>query len=653
MSSTANKKPVLSDGTRQFAMLVVFLGVLGSVFYLRETVPRPVETQQLDRQAAQDRYGFYLEEVSKQCGIDFIHQAPTLDPKLSHIMPIIASMGASVSVVDFDRDGWPDLYVINSAEGSKNRLYRNLGNGQFEDVAEKVGLADLNQPGTGVCMGAVWGDFDNDGFEDVLVYKWGRCELFHNVPDGNGGRRFENVTAKAGLPKWVNANSAIWLDYNRDGHLDLFIAGYWRDDINLWKLDDTQIMPESFEFANNGGRKYLLRNKGKDKAGNWLGFEDVTEAVGIKSRRWTLAVAATDLRGTGYPDLVLANDYGINEFLANHEGKEFKEIGNQTGVGDRPKSGMSVSFGDVYNQGRFSIYTTNISEPTWLLQGNNLWVPERGRTGDNLRYQNLANSLGVGMGGWSWGAQFGDLNNDGRMDLVLTNGYISANRKTDYWYDYSNKIAGAPRAFISDAANWPDMKGRSLAGYQQHCLWLNRGGKFDDIAQAVGFNDTYDGRAVVLVDLWNRGVLDVVVANQKGPLLVYKNTVVKDNAWVQFELTGTKSNKSAIGAQVTLYWNGTKQIQDVSGGSGYASQNQRRLHFGLGQNSTLLGASTAGLMGTPIGAGPLPAASALFPGRINAHVDQVVIQWPSGRTQTIPAARIRIGALNRIAEEQE
>jgi hypothetical protein len=593
---------------KQLLAAVVLAGLLGAVFLLRQpTGAPPGDAKGPDAGESLRRYGFHLQEVAKQAGIDFTHQAPTLDAKLDHIMPIIASMGAAVSVVDFDRDGLPDLYVINSGEGSQNRLYRNMGDGTFKDVAAELGVADLNRPGTGVCMGAVWGDFDNDGYEDLLVYKWGRPELFHN----DRGKGFTRVTESAGLPKWVNANSAIWLDFDRDGHLDLFIAGYWADDLDLWHLHTTKMMPESFEYANNGGRKYLLRNRGDGT------FEDVTEKMGITSTRWTLAVAAGDLCGTGYPDLFLANDYGVSELYANQGGKRFVEIGKKAGIGEAPKSGMNASFGDIYNQGRLAVYVANISEPGYLVQGNNLWVPEPNTSGAEVRYLNQANALGVELGGWSWGAQFGDLNNDGLLDLYLTNGYISADRgQKPYWYDYS-KIAGANKAIISDAKNWPAMRGRSLSGYQPKCVWLNKGGKFVDVAQAVGATDTCDGRAVALADLWNRGALDVVVANQKGPLLVYKNTVNPDNQWVQFELEGTRSNRSAIGARVRLHWNGREQVQEVSGGSGYASQNQRRLHFGLGKS---------------------------------AQIDKAIIEWPSGQTQTL--ATPRAGMLHKVKEPQ-
>jgi enediyne biosynthesis protein E4 len=564
--------------------------VFSPLFIKRMAARREVAKSTLDLQTALARHGFYLQEVSHAAGVNFVHQGPTLDHKLDHIMPEVASMGASVSIVDFDRDGWPDIYVTNSAEGSHNALYRNQHDGTFKDVAEEMGIADVNKPGTGVSMAAVWGDYDNDGYEDLLLVKWGRPELYHN----DGGHGFTRVT-DTGLPAWINANSAIWLDYGSDGLLDIFIGGYYSEDIDLWHLNNTRIMPESFEYAKNGGRKYLFHNLGNGK------FEDVTEKMGINSRRWTLATAAADLRGTGRPDLFVANDYGVSELYFN-DGKRFREVGEKTGVGFAPKSGMNVAFGDIGNQGKYAIYVSNISEEGVLIQGNNLWVPKEGSAGDDLKYENLARDMGVELGGWSFGAQFADLNNDGNLDLYLTNGNVSLDHSRNYWYDFS-KVAGGNTAIIGDAKNWPAMEGRSLSGYQQKRVWINDGaGKFVDVAQAVGVTDTYDGRSVAIADLWNRGVLDVVVANQRGPLLIYKNTVAPENKWIGFELTGTKSNRSAIGAQVTVFWNGQRQLQEVSGGSGFCAQNQRALHFGLGKSP---------------------------------QIEKAVIRWPSGKVQTI------------------
>jgi len=565
--------------------------LLTPIVIRRVSAGRASARVKLDANAALLRHGFYLQEVSRAAGITFIHQAPTLDPKLDGIMPQVASMGASVSIVDFDRDGWPDIYVTNSKEGSRNALYRNMHDGTFKNVAPELGIADVNQPGTGVSMGAVWGDYDNDGYEDLFLIKWGRPELYHN----DRGHGFTRVSEQAGLPAWINANTAIWFDYDGDGLLDLFVGGYYAEDIDLWHLNTTRIMPDSFEYAKNGGRKYLFRNLGNGK------FEEVSAKLGIDSRRWALATSAADLGGTGHPDLFIANDYGVSELYLN-DGKRFREAGEQTGVGFAPKSGMNVAFGDILNQGRYSVYVSNISEEGVLIQGNNLWVPKDGPAGDGLKFENLARDLGVELGGWSFGAQFGDLNNDGTLDLYLTNGYVSLDRNRSYWYDFS-KVAGGNSTIIGDARNWPAMDNRSLSGYQQKHVWLNDGaGKFVDVAQAVGVTDTYDGRAVAFADLWNRGVLDVVVANQRGPLLVYKNTVSPDNKWIEFELEGTKSNRSAIGAEVTLFWNGQHQVQEVSGGSGFSAQNQRRLHFGLGKDP---------------------------------QIEKAVIRWPSGTIQTL------------------
>lgn len=580
-----------------------FALLLGPAVYMRMTATTdatPLSSEDAKADLLQ-RYGFLLRESAKEAGIDFVHQPPRIDARLDHIGPQIAAMGAAVSIVDFDRDGWSDLYVANSAPGSLNRLYRNQQDGTFKDVAEEVGLTDLNQEGTGACMGSVWADFDNDGYEDVFIYKWGRSQLFHN----RQGERFEPVDLPA-LPDWANIGCATWFDYDRDGLVDLFVAGYWPDWVHLESIEHTRIMPESFEYANNGGGKWLLRNLGDGK------FEDVTQKVGLKSSRWSLAVVAADFNNDLYPDLFLANDYGVSELFLNEEGARFREIGKESGVGFSPKSGMNAAVGDVLNQGKLAIYETNISEEGVLIQGNNLWFPA---TDGSVKFENMASVMGVELGGWSFGAQFGDLNNDGFVDLYLTNGYVSGDEGTSYWYDFA-EITGGHSRIISDAKNWPDMRGRSLAGYQNKRVWLNDGmGRFQEVAQLVGVQDRYDGRAVALADFHNHGSLDVVVANQRGPLLLYRNDVSPDRHWIGIELEGQKSNRSAIGAQVRVWWNGQQQLQELVSASGYAAQNQRRLHFGLGKSD---------------------------------RVDRITIRWPSGAEQTIDNPRV--DEIHRIQE---
>jgi len=586
---------------------LVFLALLATPLAVRHfsSISRVADAG-LSAPAALERYGFVLQEVSDAAGIRFTHQPPVLDPKLEPIMPAVASFGAAVSVTDFDRDGWQDLYVTNSAAGSHNALYRNRRDGTFEDVAASLGVADVNHRATGASMGAVWGDYDNDGYEDLFLYKWGRPELFHN----DRGRGFTRVTERAHLPAWINANTAVWFDYDRDGWLDLFVGGYYPAEFDLWNLAHTRIMPESFEYAQNGGRNYLFRNGGDGT------FEEVGEAAGLTSRRWTLAAASADVDRDGDPDLFVANDFGVNELYLNERGRGFREVGRAANVARTPKSGMNASFGDVLNRGEWNLYVTNISEPGVLIHGNDLWVPAHD-SGEVPSYRNLAGAMGVELAGFAFGAQFGDLNNDGWLDLFVTNGFVSGETRDSYWYDYS-MVAGGHRNIIADARNWPAMRGRSLSGYQEDRVWLNDGtGRFRDVTWAVGAVSPQDGRAVAFADLWNRGVLDAVVAYQRGPLSVYKNTVTPKHGWIAFSLEGTRSNRSAIGAEIRLYWAGMEQVQQIEGGNGFAAQNQRRAHFGLG-----------------------PAA----------QVDSVVIRWPSGAVQTI--ASPAINTLHALVEPE-
>ena len=558
-----------------------------------------------DRSEVIDRYGFFLEEVSEELGVEFTHTRPQLDPKIEHINPQIASVGASVSVVDFNNNGLQDFYLTNSEYGTKNALYMNLGDGTFRDVAEELGIADLNIEGTGVSMGAIWGDINNNGYEDLFVYKWGRPELYIN----NEGTGFTRVTDNAGLPEWVNANSAVWLDYNNNGYLDLFIGGYYHEDVDFWNLATTRIMPDSYEYATNGGRNYLFENMGDGT------FVDRTEELGLDTRRWTLAAAAADLNESGYPDIVLANDYGVDELFINMEGSGFINAGESAGMGFVPKSGMSVAFGDIMNQGQLAIYVTNISEAGVLMQGNNLWVPTRRSSPEQLRFRNLAGNMGVDIGQWGYGGQFIDLNNNGNLDLYVANGFVSDEPGTDYWYDYA-KVVGGNRNVIIDANNWPAMNGRTFSGYQTNKIWMNDGaGRFREVSAAVGGALDLDSRAIAYADIDNNGSLDLIVANQNGPVKIYRNQQSGKNNWVGFKLEGTKSNRSAIGASVTLHWNGKQKKMVVAGGDAFSSQSQRPLHFGLGESEA---------------------------------VDKIVIRWPSGVVQELDSPDINL--LHTITE---
>ena len=323
--------------------------------------------------------------------------------------------------------------------------------------------------------------------------------------------------------------------------------------MNLWKLADTKMMPESFEYANNGGRKYLFRNLGGGR------FEEVSARVGLISRRWALAAVAADLRGTGYPDLFIANDYGVSELFIN-EGGRFREVGREAGVGYAPKSGMNASVGDVLNQGQACHLRVEHLRGRHPAPGQQPLGAD-GRTRRAVpNYENLARAMGVDLGGWSFGAQFGDLNNDGFLDLYLVNGYVSASRDDSYWYDYSKVAGGHQRRHLGrgELAGDGHAQPRRLsaeAGLDQRRRGPLRrrradGRRHRSLRRPLGRARRSRGR----------GALDVVVANQRGPLLLYRNEVARGSPVDRLRSRGRLperigpaqpcTNRSAIGAQV-------------------------------------------------------------------------------------------------------
>jgi hypothetical protein len=533
------------------------------------------ETLSGDREDVLNRYGFYLEDATEDVGLDFRHYRVTVDDELNHILPQISSVGASVTISDVNRDGYSDIYLTSSEFGTKNALYLNMGDGTLTEAAEEFGIASMNDEIVGASMGSIWGDINNDGYEDLFIFRWGKPELFLN----KSGTGFENITATSGLPEHINSNTALWIDYNRDGLLDLFVGGYYHEDVDLFNLENTRMMPDSYEYATNGGLNYLFKNKGEGV------FEDVSEEVGLQdSRKWTLASSSADIDGSGFPDLVLANDYGVDEVFINENGERFVNIGESAGPGFTPKSGMSVDFGDILNQGSYSIYITNISEAGVLMQGNNLWVPARNSgAGTELSYRNVAGNMGVEIGEWGYSGKFIDFNNDGFLDLYVANGYVSDEPDTDYWYDYA-RVVGGNRNIIIDAKNWPAMNSRTFSGYQTNKIWLNDGaGRFREVAGSVGGALALDSRSISEVDLLKNGSLDFVVANQNQRATFFKNTTADGTNWVGFDLEGTISNRSAIGASIKLHWGDNNvTIKRVSGGEAFSSQGQRAVHFGIG-----------------------------------------------------------------------
>jgi hypothetical protein len=512
-----------------------------------------------------------LEDITAKAGITFKH---TSDPAKKYI---VESMSGGVILFDYDRDGWLDIYFTNApsvdmaVKGQKSRgaLYHNNHDGTFTDVTEKAGI------GTPCfAMGGAVGDYDNDGWPDLYVTCLGGNVLYHNNGDGT----FTDVTAKSGVADGRWSTGAAFGDYDGDGFVDLMVTNYVDFRLNdlpgfgkspncKYRGIDVQCGPRGLKGAGDS----LFHNNGDGT------FTDVSKSAGVSdpSGYYGMGVLWADFNNTGRPDIYVAND-STPKFLYKNEGNgKFKDIGLESGTAvsedGSEQASMGIAIGDYLHTGRPSLYVTNFSDENDLLYRND----------GNWNFTDVSYPSGVALPSlpWvKWGAAFADLDNDGWLDLIAVSGHV---------YPQVDTLP-------------------SSGGYRQpKLLHLNqKDGTFCDASDQAGpaLKEKRVSRGLAVGDLFNDGNMDVVIGDIDGAPMILKNRGVPGRHWVSFELAGTKSNRLALNARIKIVASGMTQTEEIHSGGSYLSQNDLRVHFGLGSAK---------------------------------KIDSVEIRWPSGKTETL------------------
>ena len=512
-----------------------------------------------------------LEDVSAKAGISFRH---TSDPAKKYI---VESMSGGVILFDYDRDGWLDIYFTNApsvemavkGEKSHGALYRNNHDGTFTDVTEKAGI------GTPCfAMGGAVGDYDNDGWPDLYITCLGGNVLYHNNGDGT----FTDVTAKAGVADGRWSTGAAFGDYDGDGFVDLMVTNYVDFHLNdlpgfgkspncKYRGIDVQCGPRGLKGAGDS----LFHNNGDGI------FTDVSKKAGVDDPNgyYGLGVLWADFNNTGRPDIYVAND-STPKFLYKNEGNgKFKDIGLESGTAvsedGSEQASMGIAIGDYLHTGRPSLYVTNFSDENDLLYRND----------GNWNFTEVSYPSGVALPSlpWvKWGTAFVDLDNDGWLDLMTVAGHV---------YPQVDTLP-------------------SGGGYREPgLLQLNQGdGTFCDASDQAGpaVKEKRVSRGLAVGDLFNDGNVDVVISDLDGSPMILKNHGIPGRHWISFELAGSKSNRLALNAKVKVVAGGVTQTDEIHSGGSYLSQNDLRVHFGLGSA---------------------------------AKVESVEIRWPSGATESL------------------
>ena len=472
---------------------------------------------------------------------------------------IIETTGSGVAIIDYDHDGWPDILLLNGTtlDGEPSidphptsHLYRNNHDGTFTDVTSAAGLT-----ATGWAQGACVGDYDNDGYDDVYITYYGKNRLYHNERNGT----FKEVAGPAG----VAGNGSAWgtgcafVDYDRDGKLDLIVANYVQLDMAalpkpgegitcIWKGTPVMCGPRGLPHTTN----ILYHNLGGGK------FEDVSQVSGITQTNghYCLGVSTLDYNRDGWPDIYVACDGTPSILYRNNKNGTFTDVAPDASVAydedGREQAGMGSTIGDYDGDGWPDIFKTNFSDDISSLYRNN-----RDATFTSTIFDA---GLGLNTQYLGWGTMFFDVNNDGWPSILIANGHV-----------------------------YPQVDAAHLgASYKEpRLLYLNLGnGKFKDISKDAGpgCTEPASSRGLAIADFWNEGRISAVVNNIDGKPMLLVNLAPNANHWLGVITQGTRSNRDGIGARVTLAAGGRKWVQEVRSGSSYISSSDLRLHFGLG-----------------------------------------------------------------------